>query len=220
MAITNLIVPGNENVGQNERQQSSNSTEIQTGESNSPKSQRTIAEPGTPGTSISSEQEQQAWASIQVQNIQMEIQALKADIAQRTNAVASIDRDLCNLKEEYETYDGTMAQDMARELGKMKKDYNKKLDDLKSTLMELAESRVNELDEDYNRKLKNYNELKNERNRKLDALMAKLLSLGDSKRNELGRLDNNALEISRKVTGLVCYNGIITYLDREAKGGD
>jgi hypothetical protein len=91
---------------------------------------------------------------------------------------------------------------------------------LKFTLIELAESRVNKLEEDYNRKLKNYNKLKNKCNRKLDVLIAKLLSLSNSKRNKLSRLDNNTLKILQKVTGLVYYNSIITYLDREAKGGD
>jgi hypothetical protein len=153
-----------------------------------------------------------------VQNLQAEIQTLKGDVAERTGTGALIDQDLRNLEKEYDMYDQTTSQDIVRGLREIKEDYNTKLEILKSKLMQLADSKIKEIDEEYNSKLDNHSELQKEYDRKLYDMTSRLLMLAESRRNEISRLNSNAFEISRKAKGLVCYQGIINYLNSEAKG--
>jgi hypothetical protein len=85
--------------------------------------------------------------------------------------------------------------------------------------MQHAESRIKELDEGYNRKLDAHNWLQKEYDREFDDMTSRLLTLAESRRNEVNILNNNELEISRKAKVLACYEGIINYLNSEAKGG-
>lgn len=200
--------------GENKIDRQTNIIESQTGESSS-NAQRPIEPSELLCTSAASKDELQAWASGQVQKLQAEIQTLKGDVAGRTNTVASIDQDIRNLKEEYDKYKQTAGQDIVRGLMEIKEDYNMKLDILKAKLMQLAESRIKELDEEYNRKLDYDNQLQEGDDRKFDALSSKLRALGESRRNEVKKLNGNTLEISWKMKGLLCYQDIIKYLESE-----
>jgi hypothetical protein len=224
--ITNLVATSSADFGWNDESEGgnkidrqTNDIESQTGEPSSANLPRPIDPPEALCTSVASEDEQQGWASRQVQKIQAEIQTLKGDVAERTSTVASIDQDLRNLKEEYDMYDQTTPQDIVRGLTEIKQDYNRKLEILKSKLMQRAESRIKELDEEYNRKLDNHNWLQKEHDREFNDMTSRLLTLAESRRNEVNILNSNALEISRKAKALVCYEGIINYLNSEAKGG-
>jgi hypothetical protein len=81
--------------------------------------------------------------------------------------------------------------------------------------MQLAESKRNELDAEYNKNLDKQSELEEKYNMNLEVLESNLLALAESKQDELDRLKSNELQVSRKWTGLVCYNAVINYLDRE-----
>lgn len=150
MAITNLVATSPETFGQNDKSQLS-----QTRECNLATPQPLITPRATSNPSTPSESEQKTWASRQVQIIQTEILTLERDIVERTNIVASIEQDIGNLQEEYDKYLQTRDQDMARGVAEINEAYNTMLDVLKRMLMQLAESKRNELEEEYNKNLIN-----------------------------------------------------------------
>lgn len=194
------------------------SVECQIGESSPAVSPRPSEPEEDPRSFVAGEDIQQAWALRQVRNIQAEIQALKGDVTERTHTVAAIDEDLRNLEEEYNIYDRTTGQVILRGLREIKKDYNGKLEILKSKLMKLAASKLNDLEEEYSRKVSDHNRLKVDYDQKVNMMTSKLLAISESRRNEIDRLNSDALEISRKAKGLECYQGIIDYLNNEARG--
>lgn len=143
--ITNLVAASSKVVGQDSQPQDCNKRESRPIEGDSANPQP-ITLPETPITSIASKNAQEAWASIQVQNIQTEIQTLNGDTAKRTNIVALIDQDLGKMQEEYDKHLQNKSQDLARVIGEVKEQYNRKLEILESKVTTLKESKQNELD--------------------------------------------------------------------------
>ena len=142
---------------------------------------------------------------------------MEGDIAARIITVASIEQDIGSLQEEYDKCLQTRDQNMVTAVTKINESYNVKLDDLKRMLMDLAESRRNELDVEYNKELDKQSELEDEYNRNLEVLESNLLMLARSKQCEIDRLRFKESQISRKRTGLSCYKAIMNYLDNEGK---
>jgi hypothetical protein len=219
MAVANLVTTTSNLAESNDKSEGSNmingqadSIESPTGEGNYGNVRGPVILPETFAN------KQQAWAFRQMQDIEAEIQALKGDADGRTRTIALIDRDLRDLEEEYYNYDQATIPVIVTKFKEITDDYNGKLEILKANLMKRAASELRELDEEYQKRVDSHNQLKEEYDQTVDMMTSKLLNLGESRRDEVDRLNNNALEISRKVKGLMCYEGIIKYLNSEAKG--
>jgi hypothetical protein len=61
-----------------------------------------------------------------VRKIQTEIQALKGDIAERTDRVTAIEQGLENLKEEYDKHHQNKDQEIDRAVREIEEEYNRK----------------------------------------------------------------------------------------------
>lgn len=177
-----------------------------------------LTRPEKPQTHDTTEEEQAAWVSVQVQNLQAEIEALKEHVSDGTSAVAAADKRFRDLTEEYENYDRTTVREVNNGLETIKSEYNEKLESLKSRLMAVAKSVVDELDEEYKRKLDSQRKLKMESDQKFDSMTSKLVALGETMRDQRASLESNTLEMSRRIKGLACYKALVNYLDDRKLG--
>lgn len=152
-----------------------------------------------------------------MEKIQTEIQSLEGDIATQIDTVASLEQNIKRSQEEIDEYRRTRDDDLVMGIAKINEAYNTKLENLNRMLTQLAASKRNELDAEYNKVLDKQSELEGEYNRNLAARESSLLMLAESKDRATDMLRTKESQVSRKRSGLLCYKAVVEYLDSEEK---
>jgi hypothetical protein len=141
---TTLAASSSKPIGEDGGSQISSRMNTQSGENGSATQAATI--PSAQNTSTTTEEEQKAWASRQVQNFQSEILKLNCDTITRAARIKSIEKEIEDFKKEHDKNSQDKEEEIARVLTEIEERYNKKRDILNAKLETHSQSKQSEQD--------------------------------------------------------------------------